>query len=239
MRFTSRVSSRAYTRTAFATDLVGLYAVGGTSFGAHESQSRLWENHIVRSRTFWSLHFGELQSQFPEQLGDVSAEEFYRAVTRVEPGFIRVEADELTYDFHIMLRVELECALMDGSLAVADLPPPGTPRSSATSASMFPTIRSGVLQDVHWSTGYIGSFPTYTIGNVMAAQLMETLRAEDPFARRGHRGGRLCGPRRGAAGRGSGSTGDVSRRDELLQRETGRGLDPAPYLAYLRAKYAA
>ena len=114
--------SPAYTRSVFATDLIGLYAVGGTSFGMHESQSRLWENHIVRSRDFWRLHFAELQSHFPQQLADVDAEAFYRAVTHTEPGLIRVEADELTYDLHVMLRVELECALMEGSLDVADLP---------------------------------------------------------------------------------------------------------------------
>ena len=226
-----------YTRTAFTTDLIGLYAVGGTSFGAHESQSRLWENHIVRSQTFWKLHFGELQSQFPEQLGDVNAEEFYRAVTRVAPGFIRVEADELTYDFHIMLRVELECALMDGSLAVSDLPAAWNAAIKRDLDLDVPDDARGVLQDVHWSTGYIGSFPTYTIGNVMAAQLMETLRAEDPSLDAAIEAGdyaRLAEALRGRIWQHGRRFG----RDELLQRETGRGLDPAPYLAYLRGKYA-
>ena len=109
-------------RTVFATDLIGLYAVGGTSFGAHESQSRLWENHVVRSRDFWRLHFPQLQASFPAQLGDVTGEDFYRAVTHIEPGLIRVEADELTYDLHVMMRVDIECALMDGSIEIADLP---------------------------------------------------------------------------------------------------------------------
>jgi len=170
----------AHPRTTLATDLVGLYAVGGTSFGAHESQSRLWENHIARSRPFWQLHFPELQRLFPGQLGDMSAEEFYRAVTRVEPGFIRVEADELTYDFHIMLRVDIECALMDGSLNVTDLPSAWNAAIKRDLDLVVPDDSRGILQDVHWSTGYIGSFPTYTIGSVMAAQIMETLRQQDP-----------------------------------------------------------
>lgn len=227
----------AYTRTTLATDLVGLYAVGGTSFGAHESQSRLWENHVVRSRVFWQLHFPELQKQFPNELGDVSAEEFYRAVTRVEPGFIRVEADELTYDFHIMLRVDIECALMDGSLAVADLPSAWNAAIKRDLDLDVPNDSRGVLQDVHWSTGYIGSFPTYTVGNVMAAQMMETLRRDsalDAAIEAGDYTGLAEALRTKIWCHGRRFT-----RDELLVRETGRALDPAPYLAYLNAKYAA
>ncbi|MBZ6075812.1 carboxypeptidase M32 [Microvirga puerhi] len=227
----------AYTRTTLATDLVGLYAVGGTSFGAHESQSRLWENHVVRSRTFWQLHFPELQRHFPEQLGDVDAEAFYRAVTRIEPGFIRVEADELTYDFHIMLRVEIECALMDGSLAVADLPATWNAVIKRDLGLNVPDDAKGVLQDVHWSTGYIGSFPTYTIGNVMAAQIMETLRQDDPSLDRAIEGGEYSGLAEALRTR-MWQHGRRFQREELLMRETGRSLDPAPYLSYLKGKYA-
>jgi carboxypeptidase Taq len=228
----------AYTRTALATDLVGLYAVGGTSFGAHESQSRLWENHIVRSHTFWQRHFPELQKHFPNQLGDVAAEEFYRAVTRVEPGFIRVEADELTYDFHIMLRVEIECALMDGSLPVSDLPEAWNAAIKRDLDLVVPDDARGVLQDVHWSTGYIGSFPTYTIGNVMGAQLMETLRSEKPSLEAAIKAGEYSVLAEELRTR-IWQHGRRFMRDELLERETGRRLDPAPYLAYLRGKYAA
>lgn len=228
---------QAYTRTTMATDLVGLYAVGGTSFGAHESQSRLWENHIVRSRAFWRLHFHELQRLFPGQLGDVTAEEFYRAVTRVEPGFIRVEADELTYDFHIMLRVEIECALMDGSLAVADLPAAWNAAVKRDLGLEVPDDSRGVLQDVHWSTGYIGSFPTYTIGNVMAAQMMDSLRREDPSLDRDIEEGSYGGLSERLRA-GMWQHGRRFARDEILARLTGRGLDPEPYLAYLKGKYA-
>ena len=171
--------SSAHTRTVFATDLIGLYAVGGTSFGAHESQSRLWENHVVRSRDFWRLHFPQLQASFPAQLGDVTGEDFYRAVTHIEPGLIRVEADELTYDLHVMLRVDIECALMDGSIEVADLPDVWNAAIQRDLGVTVPHDGQGVLQDIHWSSGYIGSFPSYTIGNVMTEQLMDTLRQED------------------------------------------------------------
>jgi carboxypeptidase Taq len=228
----------AYTRTALATDLIGLYAVGGTSFGAHESQSRLWENHIVRSRSFWQLHFPDLQSQFADQLGDVTAEDFYRAVTRIDPGFIRVEADELTYDFHIMLRVEIECALMDGSLPVADLPEVWNATIKRDLGLDVPNDARGVLQDVHWSTGYIGSFPTYTIGNIMAAQVMETLRTQDSSLGGAIENGDYA-PLAEALRSRIWQHGRRFGRDELLVRTTGRPLDPEPYLRYLEAKYAA
>ena len=227
----------AHTRTTLATDLVGLYAVGGTSFGAHESQSRLWENHIVRSRTFWRLHFSDLQGYFPDQLGDVDAEEFYRAVTRVVPGFIRVEADELTYDLHIMLRVEIESALMDGSLPVADLPGAWNALIKRDLDLDVPDDARGVLQDVHWSTGYIGSFPTYTIGNVMAAQVMETLRTQNQALDAAIEAGKY-GVLAEELRTRIWQHGRRFDRDELLERVTGRRLDPKPYLAYLAGKYA-
>ncbi len=228
----------AYTRSVFATDLIGLYAVGGTSFGAHESQSRLWENHIVRSRDFWRLHFAELQGHFPAELGDVDAEAFYRAVTHIEPGLIRVEADELTYDLHVMLRVEIECALMDGSLEVAALPSVWNSTIQRDLGLDVPKDAQGVLQDIHWSTGYIGSFPSYTIGNVMAAQLMDTLRRDDAgldgAISQGH-----YAPLADALRTRVWQHGRSYSRDELLVRETGRRLDAAPYIAYLQRKYAA
>lgn len=225
-----------YTRSALATDMIGLYAVGGTSFGAHESQSRLWENHVARTPTFWANHFPELQAQFPAELAGVDADAFYAAVTRAEPGFIRVEADELTYDLHIMLRVELETALMAGDLAVADLPGAWDVLVRRDLGLVVPDARRGVLQDVHWSSGYIGSFPTYTIGNVMAAQLMEAVREDDPGAvaaleRADY--APLADWLRAAVWR----HGRRFSRDELLIQATGRGLDPAPYLRHLGAKY--
>lgn len=227
----------AYTRSVFTTDLIGLYAVGGTSFGAHESQSRLWENHVVRNRNFWQLHFHELQQHFPEQLRDVDADGFYQAITHAEPGLIRVEADELTYDLHVMLRVELECALMDGTLQVKDLPAVWNETLQRDLGVVVPDDSRGVLQDIHWSVGYVGSFPSYTIGNVMAAQLMDHLQTADPSLVSALERGeymQLADTLRSHVWQHGRRYG----RDELLSRCTGRPLDVAPYLAYLTRKYA-
>jgi carboxypeptidase Taq len=226
----------AYVRTPLATDLVGLYAVSGVSFGAHESQSRLFENHVGRSREFWELNFPEAQAAFPDQLSDIDAETFWRAVNRVAPGFIRVEADELTYDFHIMLRVDIEAALIDGSLKVADLPEAWNAKIKEYLGLDVPDNRHGVLQDVHWSSGQIGTFCNYTIGNVMAGQLFEVAKKDAAVAQglatadytplrewmteHVHRHGRRYS------------------RDELLVRATGRTMDPEPYIAHLTAKYS-
>lgn len=227
----------AYTRTPLATDIVGYYAVGGVSFGAHESQSRLYENHLGRSRRFWQLHFAELQKTFPEALSDVDAEGFYRAVNRARPGFIRVEADELTYDFHIMLRTEIEKALVDGSLAVKDLPEAWNAIIKKELGLDVPNDAQGVLQDIHWSTCQIGTFCNYTIGNVMAAQLMETARQTTPAIAAGLETGDYK-PLMGWLGEHVHQHGRRFTRDELLVRSTGRTLEPGPYIEYLRAKSA-
>ncbi|MEQ1404939.1 carboxypeptidase M32 [Neorhizobium sp. Rsf11] len=167
-----------FSRSVFATDFVNLYAVGGASFGTHESQSRLWENRIGRSRRFWELNFADLRKTFPDQLSDVSAEDFWRAVNAARPGFIRVEADELTYDFHIMLRSEIEAGLMTGEIRVADLPSIWRERIKVYLGLDVPSDTLGVLQDVHWSAGMVGSFPTYTIGNIMSSQFFAAARKE-------------------------------------------------------------
>ncbi|MGA1635403.1 MAG: carboxypeptidase M32, partial [Gemmobacter sp.] len=219
----------AYVRTPLATDLVGLYAVSGVSFGAHESQSRLFENHVGRSREFWELNFPEAKAAFPEQLADVDAETFWRAVNRVAPGFIRVEADELTYDFHIMLRVDIEAALIDGSLAVADLPEAWNAKIKEYLGLDVPNDRLGVLQDVHWSSGQIGTFCNYTIGNVMAGQLFEVAQQDDAVA-----AGLASAdytPLREWMTEHVHQHGRRFSRDELLVRATGRTLAPEPYIA--------
>lgn len=226
----------AYTRTPFATDLIGLYAVGGVSFGAHESQSRLWENHVGRSREFWQVHFAEAQKFYPEQLADVTAEEFFRAVNRCKPGFIRVEADELTYDFHVMLRTDIEAALIDGSLAVQDLPEAWNAKIKEYLGLDVPNDAQGVLQDVHWSSGQIGTFCNYTIGNVMAGQLFETAKQDATIA-----SGLATGdyePLRVYMAENVHQHGRRYMRDELLVKATGRKLDPEPYIAHLTSKYS-
>ena len=225
----------SYTRTVFATDLVGLYAVGGVSFGAHESQSRLFENQVGRSREFWDLNYGELHATFPDQLADVDAETFWRAVNRVQPGFIRVESDELTYDFHIMLRVEIEAALIDGSLTVPDLPEAWNAKVKEYLGLDVPNDAMGVLQDVHWSSGQIGTFCNYTIGNVMAGQLFATAK-EDEGVRTGLANAEYA-PLREWMTEHVHRHGRRYSRDRLLEMATGRGLDPTDYIAYLTDKY--
>ena len=226
-----------YTRTALATDLIGLYAVGGTSFGAHESQSRLLEMHVARDPVFWQQNFGRLVGHFPDQLAGVSAADFAAAVIRTHPGLIRVEADELSYDLHIMLRVEIEMALMDGSLKPADVPEAWNAAMARDLDLVVPDDAQGCLQDVHWSSGYIGSFATYTIGNVMAAQVMDTLRETVPSLSNDLQEGDL-GSLHAALTTHIWRHGRALSRDALLRRLTGRALDPEPYLAHLERRYA-
>jgi carboxypeptidase Taq len=154
------------TRSALTTDFLGQYAVGGTSYGAHESQSRLWENQIGRSREFWELHLPRLKEYFPEQLADVDADLFYRAINRVQPSLIRTEADEVTYNFHIMVRVEIIMGLLDGSLTVEQLPEVWNAQMKEYLGVEVPNDSKGVLQDVHFASGGFSSFPAYTIGNI-------------------------------------------------------------------------
>jgi carboxypeptidase Taq len=202
----------------------------------HESQSRLLENHVGRSPAFWARHFGRLRDSFPDQLGDVTEAEFVAAVNRVEPGLIRVEADERTYDLHIMLRVEIEMALMDGSLAAADVPLVWNEAISRDLGLTVPDDRMGCLQDVHWSSGYIGSFPTYTIGNVTAAQIMAHLDATMPAVRQELDRGETAGLR-DALGDLVWRHGRSRSRAEILQGIGAKANDPTAYLAYLRGKF--
>ncbi len=227
----------AYTRTPLATDLVGLYAVGGVSFGAHESQSRLFENQVGRSREFWELNYGALHDTFPDELAGIDVETFWRAINRVRPGLIRVESDELTYDFHIMLRVDLEAALIDGSLKVADLPEAWNAKMKEYLGLDVPNDRLGVLQDVHWSSGQVGTFCNYTIGNVMAGQLFAEAKT-DPDVSRGLAEANYV-PLREWMTEHVHRHGRRYTREQLLERATGRGLDPAPYVDYLTTKYSA
>ncbi|WP_048600291.1 carboxypeptidase M32 [Rubeoparvulum massiliense] len=161
-----------------AEELLGTNLAGGTSMGVHESQSRFWENIIGRSQMFWKTYFPHVQSLFPVQLGDVNAEEIYRALNRVQPSLIRVDADELTYNLHIMVRYELEKDLINGELKVKDLPELWRAKMKEYLGVEPTTDREGVLQDVHWSGGSFGYFPTYTIGNIYSAQLAHRLEEE-------------------------------------------------------------
>jgi carboxypeptidase Taq len=154
----------------------GLPPGEAASLGIHESQSRLWENLVGRSRPFWEWCFPLARQAFPAALADVGAERFHGALLAVRPSFIRVEADEVTYNLHVMLRFDLERALVHGELAVDDLPAAWNERFERDFGMRPPDDAHGVLQDIHWSAGLIGYFPTYTLGNLFAAQLMEAAR---------------------------------------------------------------
>lgn len=228
----------ALSDTALTLDLTGLYAVAGASFGLHESQSRLWENRIGRSLTFWQHHFSLLQSTFPGVLEDIDVGQFYRAINRSEPSAIRVEADELTYDFHIMLRVELEIGLIDGSVRVDDLPGLWSEKLQHYLGIPAPDDSHGVLQDIHWSKGMMGSFPTYTLGNVMGAQFMATALQSSPDIQKAINRADYQ-PLREWLTAQIYQHGRTFQPGELLQRVTGSALDAGPYLGYLEQKYRA
>jgi carboxypeptidase Taq len=209
---------------------------GGASLGVHESQSRLWENLVGRSLPFWEHFYPQLQSRFPAPLGAVPLEQFYRAINKVQPSLIRVEADEATYNLHVMLRVELEIGLIEGQIAVDDLPDRWNAGMREYLGLTPPDAARGVLQDIHWSAGLFGYFATYTLGNVIAAQLWRRFEqvhpARDEDIRRGEFAPLLQWLRRELH-----RYGREYRPQELVQQITGSGVDPAPYLEYLEQKY--
>lgn len=161
-------------------DLFGTNLCTGTSMGIHESQSRFWENMIGRSRPFWNRYYGDLQKTFAGQLDNVSVDQFYRAINEAKPSLIRIEADELTYNLHIMVRYEIEKALFDGTIKVSDLPAYWNAKYQEYLGIVPPDDGVGVLQDVHWAGGSFGYFPSYALGNMYAAQIRATLLREMP-----------------------------------------------------------
>ena len=227
----------ALTRTALTTDFLGQYPVGGTSYGAHESQSRLWENQIGRSRAFWEVHLDRLREIFPEQLAGVDPDLMYRSVNRVRPSLIRVEADEVTYNLHIMLRVEIEMALLEGNLKVSELPAFWNAKMQEYLGVTPPNDSKGVLQDVHWSGGGFGSFPGYTIGNIMSAQFLEAAHKQIPGLQDSLNAGDYA-PLLSWLQQNVYRHGRAYDANELLVRSSGSPLQVAPYLAYLEGKFS-
>ena len=229
--------SPALTRSALTTDFLGQYAVGGTSYGAHEFSSRMWENQIGRSREYWQLHFSRLQQRFPAQLAKTDAELFYRAVNRVRPSLIRVEADEVTYNLHIMLRTEIEMALLEGAVTVDELPELWNAKMQEYLGLTPPDDRRGVLQDVHWSAGTFANFPCYTIGNIMSAQVFAAAHSHLPDL-----AGKLAQGDYGSLlnwlTEAIYQHGRAYSTEELLARISGEGLNVAPLLHYLERKYS-
>lgn len=210
----------------------------GASPGVHESQSRLWENLVGRSAAFWRHFHPSLSSAFPEQLKGVDEEEFFRAVNKSYPSLIRVEADEVTYNLHILLRFELENALLDGSLKVKDLPEAWNAHIKSYLGIVVPNDREGVLQDIHWSGVSFAVFPGYTLGNLMGAQLVERMREEVPDVDGHIEKGEfdvLLGWLRTNVYR----HGRKFTPNELMQRVTGKPLTPGPWIAYVQQKFGA
>ena len=210
----------------------------GVSATLHESQSRLWENVVGRSLPFWRWFYPRLQETFPDPLGAVSLEDFHRAVNRVRRSFIRVDADEMSYGLHIILRFELEQELLTGRLAVKDLPDAWNSRFEELMGISVPDDAHGVLQDAHWSGGGFGYFPTYLLGTVLSVQVWERIRAEIPgIDEQLERGdfGELHAWLRDTIY----SLGRKLTPAETVERAVGGPIDPQPYLAYLRDKLAA
>jgi carboxypeptidase Taq len=209
----------------------------GASAGVHESQSRLWENVVARGRGFWEHLYPRLQAAFPKQLGQVTLETFYRAINKVDRSLIRTDADEVTYNFHIMMRFDLELALLDGRLRANDLPEAWRARMQADLGLVPPDDRDGCLQDVHWYSGGIGGgFQGYTIGNVLSAQFYAAAVKAHPEI-----------PHKIASGEFTTlhtwlreqlyQHGRKFTPDELVANATGGPMGVGPYLTYLREKY--
>jgi carboxypeptidase Taq len=211
---------------------------GGASSGWHESQSRLWENMVGRSAGFWRWCLPHAQAALPERFSGATWQEVQRAANAVRPSLIRVSADEVTYGLHIVLRFELELALIEGDMAVADLPAAWNERTNAYLGIEVPDHAHGVMQDIHWAEGAFGYFPTYALGNVIAGQLWARVTADLPDLDERLAAGEFA-PLREWLAEHVHRHGRRHLTTELLERVVGSGLDAAPYLAYLEAKLDA
>lgn len=210
---------------------------GGTSLSVHESQSRLWENLVGRSRAFWQYFFPEFKRTFRKNAADLDAEKMYRAVNKVQPSLIRVEADEVTYSLHVMLRFEAENLLLENKLKVSELPAWWDEAMSSYLGITPPDVAQGALQDVHWSMGLYGYFPTYSLGTILSAQLFDQARAQlgdldEQFAR-----GEFT-PLREWLTANIYQHGRKYTLNEIALRVTGEPLQTRSYISYLKKKYS-
>jgi carboxypeptidase Taq len=207
------------------------------SLGIHESQSRMWENLVGRSREFWTFFMPKARAIFPDQLKDVTQDQWYFAVNDIRPSLIRTESDEATYNLHILLRFELEKAMLTGDLKVADLPRAWNEKMQKYLGVDVPDDARGCLQDIHWSGGALGYFPTYTLGNLYAAQFFEQAAKDlgDLPAQiaQGQFAALLTWLRQNIH-----THGKRYRADELVKRITGKPLSAQPLLSHLNRKAA-
>lgn len=218
-------------------DYNGTPLADGASMSVHESQSRLWENLVGRSRYFWEHFYPKLQDLFPHQLKGVSLDTFYRAVNKVEPSLIRTDADEVTYNLHVMIRFDLETALLEGKLALKDLPEAWNERYRTDLGVVPPNDALGVLQDMHWYSGPIGGyFQSYTLGNILSAQFYQAALESDPdIPIKITKGdfGSLYGWLKENVYR----FGRQYPAAEIIKKATGKDLEIGPYVEYLKTKY--
>ena len=252
VRITTRVKENYFNDSFFSTiheaghamyeqgirnDFEGTPLASGTSAGVHESQSRLWENVVGRGRGFWEFFYPKLQEAFPHQLGSTPLEAFYRAVNKVERSLIRTDADEVTYNLHVMLRFDFELAMLEGQLEVRDLPDAWNERYQSDLGITPPDHRDGVLQDVHWYGGIIGgSFQGYTLGNILGAQFYEAALKAHPEIPEEIRQGKFD-TLHDWLKENIYQHGRKFTAAELVERVTGGPIQIEPYIQYLRSKY--
>jgi carboxypeptidase Taq len=217
--------------------LDGNILANGASSGIHESQSRLWENRVGRSKPFWDYFYPLLRDTFPHFM-DIGEDEFLRAINRVEPGLIRVDADEVTYNLHVMIRFDLEKQLIEGKLKVKDLPEAWNTRYKSDLGVIVPDFKNGCMQDVHWFGGRLGGFQGYTIGNVFSIQLFEAAeknlgKLEEEFSK-----GNFVRLRQWL-NEHLHHFGSGKHPDDLIKEACGESLSITPYMNYLKKKYSA
>lgn len=251
VRITTKIDPRSFPGSLFSSMHEGghaLYEQGipkewrnlaigsAASLATHESQSRLWENIVGHSRGYLSHLWPELQKTFPNQLNKVDFNTFYSAINWVEPSLIRVDADEVTYNLHIFLRFEIERELLNGKIKVSQLPEAWNEKVESYLGIKVPSPSLGVLQDIHWSQGSIGYFPTYALGNVMASQFYAKALKEQPSLSDSIAKGELL-PLREWLRDKIHSQGASLLPMELVEAVTGESLNVTPYLEYLKNKY--
>jgi carboxypeptidase Taq len=219
-----------------APSLEGTPLGNGTTLGVHESQSRMWENIVGRSKPFWSWALPQLQAVFPDQLGSVSLDTFYKAINKSAPSFIRVEADEATYNLHIMLRFEIETEVMAGKIRIGDLPEEWNDRFETFFGITPPSDTLGVLQDVHWSSGLVGYFPTYALGNLLSAQYYAKALKDRPRIADDIANGQFD-TLRTWLNENIHRHGRKFTSDELTRRVTGEPIQSRDYIKYLETKF--